>query len=209
MSRHSWYRNTQWSDHVADLFEAKLRRARRKGQYLRIQACTLRESNPSVALGLLARYFSQDDERFDDAQAHVDRAVALQTLGQIENAADSYEEALATESKRPTLQTQAFIELPYLIAMHEMRTRYARAFEILNTFRERVSFPVDHFKWNVAQATLADTNGDLFRAKECAEAALEAAGRTHSGLPYHPEIGLVSEEHADALIRMRRLCQLG
>ena len=38
MSRDDWFRHTAWNDKIAAQFEAKLKRARRKDQYLRIQA---------------------------------------------------------------------------------------------------------------------------------------------------------------------------
>jgi hypothetical protein len=40
MNRDDWFRNTTWNDKIAAQFEAKLKRARQKGQYIRIQACT-------------------------------------------------------------------------------------------------------------------------------------------------------------------------
>ena len=71
-------------------FDEKLRRARRKEQYLRIQACTLARSHPEVALKLLDRYFELQDD-FDHAQAHVDRATALLALGRVGEALAAYE----------------------------------------------------------------------------------------------------------------------
>jgi tetratricopeptide (TPR) repeat protein len=206
MSRDGWFRNTRWDDSIAELFEAKLRRARTKGQYLRIQACMLCESNPAVALSLLDRYFAQTDERFDDAQAHVDRASALLALGRADEAVDSYEEALRAESRMPNLLTQAYIELPYLIAVRGIRARYTRALEVLKMHRKRLTFPVDHFKWNAAQALLAGAAGNHASAREFAEAALEAAAKDHSGFRYHAKIGLVSEEHSEALRLLRGYC---
>ena len=64
---------------MAAQFEAKLKRARQKGQYIRIQACTLAEAHPEVALLLLEKYFEQED-RFDEAQAFVGRATVVQIL---------------------------------------------------------------------------------------------------------------------------------
>ena len=55
MSRDDWFRKRRWDDEVAAQFEAKLKRARRKGQYLRLQACTLAKSEPNVALRLLGK----------------------------------------------------------------------------------------------------------------------------------------------------------
>jgi tetratricopeptide (TPR) repeat protein len=206
MSRDDWFRNTQWNDEIAAQFEAKLRSARRKGQYLRIQACTLARCEPDVALELLGRYFAQQDERFDEAQAHVDRATALLSLGRMNDALDSYEDALRTEARIPNMLTQAYIELPYAVSVHGVRDRYDRALEILQNHRRRLTFPVDHFKWNAAQAIIAAATGNRDTAREFASTALEYAAKDHSGFRHHPDIGLVSEDHAEALRQLRGYC---
>jgi tetratricopeptide (TPR) repeat protein len=205
MSRDDWFRNRGWNQDIAAQFAAKLKRARRKGQYLRIQACTLATSKPDVALELLDRYFAQDD-RCDDAQAHVDRATAFLALGRVEEALNSYEDALRTEAKMPNMLTQAYIDLPYVVSVSGIRSRYSRALELLQKHRKRLMFPVDHFKWNAAQAIIAGGVGNRSEAKEFASAALEHAARDHSGFRYHPNIGLVSEEHEEALRQLRAYC---
>jgi tetratricopeptide (TPR) repeat protein len=206
MSRDDWFRNRNWNDEIAAQFEAKLKRARRKGQYLRIQACTLARSEPGVALELLERYFAQEDDRCDDAQAHVDRATALLSLGRVNEALDSYEDALRTEAKVPNMLTQAYIELPYAVSVRGVRSRYDRALEILQNHRKRLMFPVDYFKWNAAQAIIAGSTGNRDTAKEFASAALGFAAKDHSGFRYHPGIGLVSDDHAEALRQLRGYC---
>src|SRR5262245_11857372 len=47
-----WFRNVNWSEPIERTFNEKLRRARRKEQYLRIQASTLARSHPEIALKL-------------------------------------------------------------------------------------------------------------------------------------------------------------
>ena len=177
MARDDWFRNTSWNARIADAFDAKLRRARRRGQYLRIQACTLAESHPEAALALLDRYFDQPDERFDDAQAHVDRATALLALERVDDAIGANESALAQEAKRPNLLTMACIELPYLIAMRALERHYARAFDLLIEHRERLMFPVDHFRWHVDRALMLRSS-DPATARESARKALEFATKT-------------------------------
>lgn len=193
-----WYRNEDWNDAVALRFEEKLRRARDKQQRLRIQACLLAPTHPEVALDLLERYFAMPD-RFDHAQAYVDRATALKALGRIEDAADSYELALAREGQFPNVQTQAYLQLPMLVATERLQSRFDRAIALLDEQADRLTFPLEHFLWHAARALIMSYRGDRARAASHAKSALEAASRGHSGLRYHPGIGLVTEKERGLL----------
>ncbi len=124
-----WFRNAEWNDSIERAFHEKLRRARRKEQYLRIQASTLAHSYPEVALKLLDRYFELPDD-FDHAQAHVDRATALLALGRVADAITAYEAALAREAVFPNLQTQAILTFRTLSprAAFESSTRERRSY---------------------------------------------------------------------------------
>ena len=189
-----WFRNADWNAGIASRFEAKLRRARRKEQYLRIQACTLASSHPEVAIQLLDRYFSMSDT-FDHAQAYVDRATVLKALGRSEEAADAYEAALAREVAFPNLETQAYLGLPVLVATESLSSRFDRAIAVLDAHADRLMFLVDHFLWHAARALIMASRGDRSGATPHAQAALEAASKDHSGFRYHPSVGLVTEEH--------------
>ena len=194
MSSDDWFRNTEWNAESEAVFFAKLRRAKRKEQYLRIQASTLAASHPEVALRLLNEYFKLDD-KFDHAQAHVDRATAHLAMGNSDGAIQSYEEALRREKEFPNLQTQAYLDLPYLIATRRVDRLYDRALQLLATFQSRLVFPVDHFRWHAATALILSVNGDLSEARSSACTALNWAGKTHSGFRYHPTIGLVGVKY--------------
>lgn len=102
-------------------------------------------SHPEVALKLLDRYFELPDN-FDHAPAHVDRAIALLALGRVNDAIASYEAVLAREAPFPSLQTHAYLDLPYLIATRETRERYAQALQLLQAYEARLVFPVDRFR---------------------------------------------------------------
>ena len=193
-----WFRNDDWNADIARRFEEKLGRARRKEQYLRIQASTLASVHPDVALQLLDRYFSMPDA-FDHAQAYVDRATACKALGRIEEAADAYEAALAREKEFPNLRTQAYLELPILVATADLRSRFDRALSILDEQANRRMFPVDQFLWHAARALIVANRGDRASAVPHAQAALQAASKDHSGFRYHPGIGLVMEKHRGLL----------
>jgi hypothetical protein len=200
-----WFRNKTWNEAVERSFNSKLERARRKEQYLRIQACTLARSHPEVALKLLDRYFSMNDD-FDRAQAHVDRATALLALGRVNDAIDSYKAALMREGVSPSVQTQAYLELPYLIATRGIREKYGYAIELLDKHRGRLMFPVQYFRWHAAHALIAADSSDAPTAKTHAEDALDAGALDHSGFRYHPRIGLVTEQHDNLLQKLRSLC---
>jgi tetratricopeptide (TPR) repeat protein len=198
-----WFRNKDWNEAIATAFDQKLKRARDKKQYLRIQACTLARSHPRVALELLDRYFALGDH-FDHAQAHVDRATAHRALGDMESAIHAYEAAVEREFAFPNLRTQAGLDLPYLIAVNDVVGRFEQAMEMLSASKDRLMFPVDHFKHHATRALILARH-DLVAARTEAKSALEAAALAHSGFRYHPTVGLVSEEHANALSKLRGL----
>jgi tetratricopeptide (TPR) repeat protein len=203
VSRGDWFRNTRWNGKIAAAFAAKLKRARTKGQYLRIQASALAESHPQVTLDLLEQYFSLEEEQFDESLAHVIRAGALSALGKMEDAITSYEAALSHETRRPNVLSGAHLELPYFIAVHSMAGHYERAVELLNAHRDRLTFPVEHFMWHASHALIAGATGDHSAAIEHAGQALEFASLKKSGFSRHPTIGLVAAEHEEVLRRLR------
>lgn len=204
MSADAWFRNTSWSVSIAAIFERKLSRARNKSQYLRIQACTLADSHPQVALALLQRYFALGDP-FDYAQAHCDSARAHVALGEMDQAVAAYEAALAREATFPNLQTQAYVELPYLVATRGLAAHYPRARQVLESFRERLTSPLDHFKWHAACALINAAEAALALAGSEARTALNYARAANSGFSRHPTIGLVDTAHEDTIRALEAL----
>jgi len=199
-----WFRNTRWNASIEQAFNDKLRRARRKEQYLRIQASMLARSHPDVALALLTRYFELPND-FDHAQAHVDRATAYLALGRLADAITAYEDALSRESIFPNLLTEAYIDLPYLIAARGIQEHYSRALELLLRHKSRLMFPVDHFRWHTARALIAAAARDSETARVHSQQALTAAGREHSGFRHHPGVGLVTAQYDDTIKKLEAL----
>jgi tetratricopeptide (TPR) repeat protein len=194
MARHDWYRNTNWNSDIESAFFTKLARAKHKFQYLRIQASILAESHPQIALRPLDQYFGLG-ANFDRALAHVHRATAHLSLGELERAVEEYETALAVEASHPNFGTRAVFELPLLIAERRIEARYARALELLQRCRPKILFHVDHFCWNAAQALINRAVGKPVEAREYARAALEAASHGNSGMRYHPTVGIVGDRY--------------
>lgn len=194
MPRDDWFRNTNWNRSVERGFEEKLRRARKKSEYLRLQAGGLAESHPIVALQLLERYFAIGEKTLW-AQAYCAQARAFLVLGRMDEAITSYERALEREAEFPNVITEAYVELPFLIATRRLCERYERALQILQENQSRLTFPVERFKWHAAMALIAKCRGDDVSASENASRALVEANQRHSGFRYHPEIGLVQQHY--------------
>jgi tetratricopeptide (TPR) repeat protein len=204
MSADDWYRNTEWNNEIEEAFFKKLKRARQKEQYLRIQAYLLSKRQPHVALRLLEEYFKLED-KFDHASAYVVRATAYISLGDLGNAINSYENALKREDEFPTLQTLAYIELPYTIATYELEDKYAQCLEILEKYKSRCMFPVHHFQWHSAKALVLHATGDASKAREHAIMAIEAANKDESGFRYHPSIGLVNKNYEPVQAKIKKI----
>ena len=204
MAHDDWFRNAEWNSDIEAAFFAKLKRARDKSQYLRVQACTLASTHPRIALRLLDQYFALGDN-FDAAQAHVDRATAFLSLGQVEDALASYEAALTVEAKSPNYQTQASLGLPFVVACQGIVARYEQALDLLDRHQPKLSFPVEYFRWHTARALISSAVGVTAEAKAQARLALAAAEKDHSGFQYHPSVGLVGESYQQIRQRLASL----
>lgn len=201
MSRDDWFRNDDWNDEIEAKFYAKLKRARRKPQQLRVQAYHLCRSHPRVALKLLGEYFALGD-RFDDTSALSVQAQAYLALGDVTKAIQAYEQAVAREEEFPNIRAGSRIELAYLIAAEQVRPKYDRALQLLET-SERMLLPVQKFKYHAAYALISDDLGKTESASKHARDALCEAQREHSGLRYHATVGLVSSAHDSIIQRLR------
>ncbi len=199
-----WFRNADWNDSIAARFEAKLRRARKKQQYLRIQALALATTHPNVALALLERYFALPNQ-FDHALAHCTRATALRAVGRLDEAVQAYEAALQREREFPNALTYAYLELPLLVASESLDHLFDRALRLLEDNKGRVLFPLDHFMWHAAYALISAAKGEVMQATLHAAAALQASSIRDSGLQYHSAVGLVGGRHKKIVERLRGL----
>lgn len=205
MASRDWFRNQDWSAEIAEAFEARLRRARQKDQYLYLQAFTLLRNHPRVSLALVERYFGLD-ERHHDASTRWVEAQAHCRLGDFHAAYQAYEAALEAERSSPGTVTGASLDYPYLLAMRDEVPLFDRALEVLALPQVRLVVPVSRFKFHASRALIFTHRGDRESARSEARLALEAASQTRSGFPDHPGVGLVDELHAPGLVRLRPLC---
>lgn len=190
MASDDWYRNQTWTPEAEAAFRTKLGRAKRKAQYLKIQASCLADVAPEATLTLLAEYFALGPD-FDRASAYATQARALMALDRLEEAFDAYEAALRCEAAFPGLKTDAYLEYPMGIWSSGATMRSTRALAVLDDHSERPMFPVDHYRWHglCALFLAAADQGEAARAH--AALALEASRIGSSGLDHHADIGLV------------------
>jgi len=205
MSREDWFRNKKWDAATEAHFDEKLRRARDKAQYLRIQASHLQDTDPKAALALLDRYFALG-KHFDMASAFLSQAEAHLRLGEQEDALRSLERALQRERDFPNVKTQAWSRFVLLVAERKLEALYDIALQVLqeNPLSSR-SFPVDGFLWNAAFALIADATGQRKHAAETAAKALEFAALTQSGFRYHDDVGVVGAGYDELKKELHRL----
>ena len=204
MGRLDWCQNRSWNADIEAAFFGKLARAKNKLWYLRIQVSTLVSSHPEVALRLLDQYFALGADS-SEAEAHFNRAHAYVALRNVDAAIHSFEAALAREEAVPNFRTWAYLELPVLIATERRSAHYDRAIETLMKCKDRLTFPVQRYKWHGALALILHEQGQALEAQNAAKQALEAAQQTHSGFQYHPNVGLVGNPTDEFGKRLREI----
>lgn len=208
MSRDDWFRHREWNEEIEAAFYAKLQRARKKCDYLRIQASYLTKKYPQVSLRLLKDYFARCENHFDLASAYEAQARAYQTLEDWPRVYEAYEKTLRREQEFLKLRTQASLDYPWLIIERKLTDKYPRAQEILEKNVKLLIFPVDFFRYHYCLSMISHHTSEQVAAVEHAREALSRAGQQQSGFQYHQATGLVGLEYHDALRELKSIFNL-
>jgi tetratricopeptide (TPR) repeat protein len=206
-----WFRKKTWTESDQEDFWIHHKRARpfNKSQYLRIQAIHLAESPDSAlrreAVKLLDLLISEFPTNFELACAYWQKARVLQIEGDTELAISNYRAALDHERNFPTALTYAWLDFGWLVVAHDRRDLYPEIYALIVEHRKRATFPDDHFSVHAITAIIAAATDDHETARSNAASALEYAGLTHSGMRYHPSLGLVSRRREPMIEQLRRL----
>jgi tetratricopeptide (TPR) repeat protein len=201
-----WFRQKDWNEKIEQEFFVKLARARtQRDQYLVIQAQTISQIVPTVALRLVDLYFDTKKDNFEDVRALSAKADAYLALGQTELAIEAMKSILAIERARPNHKTTKYLDYPFLVATQQISSEYHDALAVLEERKSDLMFPLDKFKWHAAKSLIHHSLRELDDSKRHAALALEAAKVKMSGFRYHQDLGLVGEEHKDTVASLRQI----
>jgi hypothetical protein len=156
---------------------------------------------------LLDRLLAEFPQEIESAQAHAQKGDSLARLGQLECAIHEYRAALQAQRDFPNVQTNAWLNFGWLVVERQLTDYYDEVSQVLEAFRKEggLKLPATEYRYAAIQALLADARNEKARAREFAKQALAEAAKDHSGLPYHPTVGLVGSEHATSANRLRTL----
>ncbi len=212
MGRDDWYRRATWSAADREAFLARLKRTRSTGnraQYLLIQAKCLRKTKDEqlvrAALELVELMLRDYPEKIFLARAQYERAECLLTLGNVGDALESYRQALAVEREFPNVRTGAALRFGWTVVERRLETLYEEALTALEHYGTSLALANERYVFNAIVALINAAWGHTEQAKRNAQAALRAALETHSGLQYHPEVGLVTDTGGPVYDRLREL----
>jgi len=211
MPRDDWYRRSTWTAGDQQEFSVRLKRSRtqaNKAQYLRIQASCLAEAgHHRAAVDLLDLLLRDFPERFELAQAHLQKALCLIELGDHEGVIADFRASLQCQRECPNVGTSCWLQFPWFIATQGRADLYDEALGVLEEFRSdtRLAFPLDRYRFAAARALIAQARNDFGAAKEFAKVAVQCAAAKDSGFRYHPDVGLVNKVDPNV---HARLCSL-
>jgi len=200
MSRDDWYRHHSWSDSDQAEFFARLAKSRgkfHKAQYARIQAYELHKGGGKeyarAALELLDLVLERWKTDAELAAVYHQRAECLLDLGDPVGALAAYREVFVEQRRVPSYMTNAHLDFAWWVAVSKKRELFDEALSVLDEFRrdDGIVFPAASYQAEGARALILDILGDREHAAKHARNALEAAAKQHTGLRYHPTLGLV------------------
>ena len=208
-----WFRKSTWGKVDAEDFERRLSRARatNRPQYLRIQAVHLLETREpeliATALTLASRVTSDYPDNIQTSPAHHLAGQCHEVLGDTAAALASYRLAIETESRVPSVWTDAYLDFGWLVARRRSRVHYAEALALLTRYSDRPVFPIQRYLYHAASALIAHDEGEPETARTAARAALAAAHTRTAPFAYHRQLGLVDDKPDEVRLRLEVLAE--
>jgi tetratricopeptide (TPR) repeat protein len=204
-----WFRKKTCSEADQADFQYRLKRRSDKAKYLSIQAATFEEiGSPEflrASISLLNQLIAEfvNDTTFtrqkELAAAHNRKAGCYLKLGDVENAITDYRRVLAIEREFGSPATLAFFDFGKLVAEKRLRNYFDEALTALEAGAKYLGkhVPADTFYLFGIRSLIAVQKGEIEKAKEFAQIALEAAVKDDSGIRHHPKFGLVKDRESN------------
>ncbi|MFI5459500.1 MAG: hypothetical protein ACHRXM_29085 [Isosphaerales bacterium] len=193
-----WYRRKTWGPEGRQEFFARLRRSRslfHKSQYLRVQAIELQETGTAegiaAALELIAILIQEYPDLSQLAAAYLVEGECREQSGDTDGAIEAYRQSIRAQRDYPNFRVNAHRSFAWLVATKPLPALYQEALNALDEMNETTPFPASRYRSSAARALIHGALGNSDSARKWAKLALEAADLTHSGMRYHPRLGLV------------------
>ena len=211
MGANDWFRNATWSPSVRTAFFERLNRSRgafHKAQYARIQALHLEEASTGemylAAIELLDLIQEKWWGEAGHATVYHQYARCHEGLGNIERAIKFYRRTFDAQREFPGVQTMAHMDFGWLVIRGNWEDLFDEASGLIDEFGLSI-FPKTQYQGSAVKAVILDSKGQKQAAKKWAEAALEAAAATQSGLTYHQKLGLVESTDDGLYAKLKRI----
>jgi tetratricopeptide (TPR) repeat protein len=126
---------------------------------------------------------------------------------QIAEAIAEYHKAFAAQRRMPNVRLGLQIDFAWQVAVGRLTECYADALAYLGEFTDTMdlAWPANQYRYFGALAMISEALGDFAGARRWATNALEAASRSESQFPGHPELGLVTRPESGVYNELLRL----
>lgn len=203
MGKLDWYRRTTWTENDCYDFFSHLNRCRKdnRAQYLRIQAYSLSETNQlqeiSAALDLINLALKEEKYEFEQAGLLNLKAECLNKQGNIREAEECFNLAIQELKNHAEYREVIAFSFGLFVIQHKIMRLYRKAIMILDEFvnlKTTLLFPSTVYTYFGIEAIIYHRTLKRKVSKRFAKIAIEASKLTYSGLPRHPDVGLVTNK---------------
>jgi len=209
MSRTDWCRQTTWGQNERARFFSKLKRAKNKSGYLRVQGFTLLETHQAVncvaAIELFQMALRDYPHEFENAQLHLGLGRCHEALTNVDEALRCFDLSMAAQDAFPNVKAGAYLDFCWLVARQKLKSKYDIALALLEKNKKEPFFPFENYKHYGSAALIHAELGKSLSAKENARVAIQAAEIKDSRARYHPHVGLVNNVDMDVHERLTRI----
>ena len=203
MGKTEWYRKTSWTENDRADFYIHLNRCRKenRAQYLQIQAYHLCETNQSreisAAYDLANLAMQEEKHEYEQAGLLNLKAECSNKLGQIREAEECFNLAIQELKNHSEYALVIPFSFGLFVIQHKIKRLYKKAIMVLDEFinlETTLIIPSTIYSYYGIKAIIYYRTVRRKKGKEFAKIAIEASKLSYSGLPRHPDIGLVTEK---------------